>query len=120
MPAHEASSAASNRVAPGTTASPLLWMLDLGRARYQAALDVQLSRHEAVRQGEAPPTLILVEHEPVITLTRRRGVADHLVASESRLAELGIEVQPIAAEISRITGRGSLWPIRFCLWPRGG
>lgn len=42
-------------------------ILDLGRMPYQAAWDRQLEIHDEVRAG-GPDTLILVEHDPVLTL----------------------------------------------------
>ena len=51
---------------------------DLGRLDYRAAWDVQLETHAAVAEGHAPPTLLLVEHPPVITFGRKGGRANLL------------------------------------------
>ncbi len=70
-----------------------LHVLDLGRLAYAPALAVQHQTHAAVVAG-GEPTLILVEHEPVITVSRRKTAMANLLASPERLAALGIEVQP--------------------------
>lgn len=51
----------------------------LGRLDYSEALELQ---HELVRQriaGEVEDTLVLVEHDPVFTLGRRRTAADNVL-----------------------------------------
>lgn len=68
-------------------------VLDLGRLAYAPALEIQRQIHERVLAG-GPATLILVEHEPVITVSQRRESARHLLAGPQRLAQLGIDVQP--------------------------
>ena len=67
---------------------------DLGRLGYAAALAVQHETHAAVLAGDAPGTLLLVEHDPVITVSQRKGAGAHLLADSPTLARLGIEVQP--------------------------
>ncbi|MEM0915701.1 MAG: lipoyl(octanoyl) transferase LipB [Planctomycetota bacterium] len=75
------------------TPATALRVIDLGRdVPYAAALDVQRSVNQAVIDGDAPPTVLLLEHPPVITVTNRPGARDHLLASPDRLAELGIAV----------------------------
>ena len=64
---------------------------DLGRLAYGPALDHQRTLQERVIAGQAPPTVLLVEHDPVITLTRRKGVADHLVATPDQLRAAGVQ-----------------------------
>ncbi len=66
-------------------------VIDLGRMAYGEALRVQRQTHERVLARAADPTLLLVEHEPVITITGRADPS-HLVASRQKLAQLGIEV----------------------------
>jgi lipoyl(octanoyl) transferase len=68
-------------------------ILDLSRLAYAPTFARQRALNRAVSRGEAPPTLVLVEHDPVITVSHRRGVRDHLLASPARLAELGIAVE---------------------------
>ncbi|MEX0655604.1 MAG: lipoyl(octanoyl) transferase LipB [Phycisphaeraceae bacterium] len=74
-------------------ADALVAVRDLGRMGYVAALALQREVNEAVIAGQAPPTLLLLEHDPVITVSRRRTARDHLLASPDRLARLGIDVQ---------------------------
>ena len=71
-----------------------LEVTDLGRLAYVDALDTQRRLNQAVIDGSAPPTLLLVEHEPVITISHRRDAGKHLLASNERLRALGIDVQP--------------------------
>lgn len=61
-----------------------------GRERYAATWARQLELHAQRRAGTIPDTLVLVEHEPVITLGRQGELA-HLLLSEERLAQLGID-----------------------------
>jgi lipoyl(octanoyl) transferase len=61
---------------------------------YAPAMAYQRRVHQAVLEGRAGPTLLLLEHEPVITLSKRKGAAEHLLADAARLAQLGIELQP--------------------------
>lgn len=73
---------------------------DLGRTSYADAYAVQAARQQAVIEaresgGLSPPTvgyLLLVEHDPVITISRRAGAAKHLVASAEQLANAGVAV----------------------------
>lgn len=61
---------------------------------YQPAYERQVQQHAAVLAGEAPPTLLLVEHPPVITLSKRRNVPEHLLTAPDQLARQGIDLQP--------------------------
>lgn len=71
----------------------------LGTVPYGDALALQRSLVEERKADRIPDTLLLLEHPPVITLgVRGDGGRANIVATTSRLAELGIEV----AE----TGRG--------------
>ncbi len=65
---------------------------DAGRLPFRAALDLQRSLHQAVVAGSAPDTLILVEHDPVVTLGRRGDRAG--ILSPAALAAAGIEIVP--------------------------
>jgi lipoyl(octanoyl) transferase len=67
---------------------------DLGRLGYRDAWDVQHHVHDAVARGEAPPTLLLVEHDPVITFGRKGG-RDHLLATPDELTRRGFELVDI-------------------------
>ena len=64
---------------------------DLGQLPYRQAWAIQEQIHEQVLGG-AEERLLLVEHPPVITFGRRPGVSQHLVASESHLQNLDIEI----------------------------
>ncbi|MEX0745849.1 MAG: lipoyl(octanoyl) transferase LipB [Phycisphaeraceae bacterium] len=66
---------------------------DLGRLAYAPAHALQYEINNAVIAGTHRPTLLLLEHDPVITVSRRPAARQHLVASKRRLAELGIDVQ---------------------------
>ncbi len=70
---------------------PPLVIDDWGRLAYDTALARQRALNAAVIARDAPPTLVLVEHEPVITVTRR-AAAEHLLASPQHLQTLGISV----------------------------
>jgi lipoyl(octanoyl) transferase len=58
---------------------------------YAAMLDRQLARHKAVVTGEAPNTLYLLEHTPVVTLGREAHVENLLLARAAYEAE-GIDL----------------------------
>ena len=66
---------------------------DLGRMDYADTLTVQRDTHQRVLDSKAPQVLLLVEHNPVITISKRKGASDHLRASRSELARIGIDVQ---------------------------
>lgn len=68
-----------------------LAVADWGRVGYAEALERQRQLNASVVAGDAPPTLVLLEHEPVITVTRR-AQAENLVASPQALSALGIAV----------------------------
>ena len=63
----------------------------LGLADYQAVRDLQLRLVAARLTGQADDVILVTEHQPVFTLGRR-GRRDHLLVSESFLAERGIEL----------------------------
>ena len=66
-------------------------MRRLGRMEYGAAYEVQKKTEAAVKRGEAPDTLLLVEHPHVLTVGRRATPALILAAPEL-LAERGVSV----------------------------
>ena len=72
-----------------------LRVLDLGRIRYADALALQRGTHEALvagRDSGSPMTVFLLEHDPpVVTVTRRVGAAEHVLAGDALLARHGIE-----------------------------
>lgn len=66
-------------------------LLDLGRKPYGDVLALQRRLHEAVREGRAPDTWIVVEHDPVVTLGRQAKRENVLLADEELRAR-GVEV----------------------------
>jgi lipoyl(octanoyl) transferase len=69
-----------------------LRFLDLGRISYRAAYDLQQTLHAEIVAGTQRPTVLLLEHDPVITVTKREGVAAHLLSAPQVLRQQGIEV----------------------------
>jgi lipoyl(octanoyl) transferase len=63
----------------------------LGRRDYRSCLALQEQLHAARTVGDAPDTVLFVEHPAVITLGRGAH-AEHLLASAGHLAELGVDV----------------------------
>jgi lipoyl(octanoyl) transferase len=91
-------SGVTNALAVATPAAPP-WRLPfevewLGRMPYARAWDHQRALHAAVANGEAPPRLLLVEHDRVITLGRKGG-REHLLLSEVELRRRGFELHAI-------------------------
>jgi len=71
----------------------------LGLVRYDDALAMQRALVEERRADRVPDLLLLLQHPPVITLgVKGDGGRANIVATDARLAKLGIEV--------RETGRG--------------
>jgi lipoyl(octanoyl) transferase len=73
-------------------------VIDLGRCPYTRAFGIQREHHAeilAARDTDTPiiGRLLLVEHDPVLTITRRPGSRDHLLADADRLDALGIAVE---------------------------
>ncbi len=71
--------------------------IDLGRMGYAEALSIQRTRQDELIQARGNPdgdvgTIYLVEHPPLITVTRRKGAADHVLAGAERLRALGVEL----------------------------
>jgi lipoate-protein ligase B len=67
------------------------WIVDLGHARYLEVLDLQRTLVELRHENTIPDTLLLVEHEPVITLGRR-GRTDNILSTAEILASEGIQI----------------------------
>lgn len=65
----------------------------LGRVPYAATAALQVALREALRRGEGPERLLLLEHDPVFSIGRNATTADVLWSS-SELAAHGVEVQP--------------------------
>jgi lipoyl(octanoyl) transferase len=69
-----------------------LQVRDLGRIGYAEAMRLQDDLVERRLREEIGDTLLLLEHEPVITLGRR-GSAQDILAAEATLAQLGVAVE---------------------------
>lgn len=69
----------------------------LGRVRYAAAHELQRELLDARRDGHVGDTLLLLEHEPVVTLGRG-AKNEHVLVSDSQRAEIGLDLEE--------TGRG--------------
>ncbi len=72
-------------------------MIHAGRTRYRDAVELQRTHLEAVlgsRESSSPELgrIILTEHDPVITVTRRPDAQNHVLFPEAVLATRGIEV----------------------------
>jgi lipoyl(octanoyl) transferase len=67
----------------------------LGRTRYAEAHALQERLLDARIRGEVDDALLLLEHEPVITLGRGAR-ADNVLASTSRLEEMGVDLRETA------------------------
>ena len=67
---------------------------DLGTQDYREVWEVQLETHAAVAAGETPPTLLLVEHPPVITFGKKGG-RENLLVREDFLEEKGFSLYDI-------------------------
>ena len=67
-------------------------VIDLGRMPYGPALEAQRARNAAVAAGEAP-ALLLVEHDPVVTVSRRPAAREHVKVSEDELRGRGIALE---------------------------
>lgn len=86
--------AGAQELAPLTTTPPVtLRPLEahwLGRVPYREALALQEQVHQEVVAGLRPDTLLLLEHDPVIT-TGRQVVAENTLISPEERARLGID-----------------------------
>jgi lipoyl(octanoyl) transferase len=72
-------------------------VIHAGRTTYPDAVTLQQTHHAAVlasRDTDQPEAgrIILTEHLPVITVTRRPGVADHVLLPATALAARGVAV----------------------------
>ncbi len=64
----------------------------LGRRAFRAAWEEQTRRHEEVRSGTRPSTVLFVEHDPVVTLGKRPSAWANVLADDAKLRERGIDV----------------------------
>lgn len=92
-------------------------MLDLGYLPYRAAWEVQHAHHARVAEG-GRPTLLLVEHPPVLTLGRKAKEGENIVVTREYLAAQGIEV----LEVERggdVTYHGPGQLVAYAIFPVG-
>ncbi|MBC7261760.1 MAG: lipoyl(octanoyl) transferase LipB [Chloroflexi bacterium] len=71
-----------------------MFVLNLGVEPYERAWELQHRLVEARQKGQLDDILILLEHEPVITLGRT-GDESHILASAEELREAGIAVHRV-------------------------
>ncbi|MEJ2234486.1 MAG: lipoyl(octanoyl) transferase LipB [Syntrophobacterales bacterium] len=69
-------------------------VVNLGQAKYLEVLDLQRELVKRRQEERIPDTLLLVEHEPVITLGRR-GRRSNILSSSEKLASQGINVHQV-------------------------
>ena len=69
-------------------------LLDLGHRPYRETLAIMRAIHGAVARDEAEPMLIVVEHDPVITLGRNAKM-EHVRLSTEALALRGVDLVEI-------------------------
>src|SRR2546423_2428605 len=69
----------------------MICLLHLGRIDYATALDLQRSLVELRKQGRIADTLLLLEHNPVITLGRNTN-KQNLIAPSALLAQKDVEL----------------------------
>jgi lipoate-protein ligase B len=70
------------------------WLVNLGQAEYLEVLDLQRGLAQLRHEHRVPDTLLLVEHEPVITMGRRDTKAN-ILATPAELATQGIQVHQV-------------------------
>ena len=70
------------------------WILNLGQAKYLEVLELQRELVKLRQEQRIPDTLLLVEHEPVITLGRG-GSTSNILSSAEQLASQGINVHQV-------------------------
>ena len=75
----------------GLASLPICQVVHLGLVEYCRAWDEQVSLAQAVRDGDQPNTLLLLEHPHVYT-RGRLSKPEHLSLTEMELAERGVSV----------------------------
>ena len=89
-PSQVAEADSTSNPSPGTR-NPLLQVEDLGRRPYGEVLELQRAIAAERIAGTRPDTLLLVEHDPVVTLGRSTK-AGNLLANPALLAARGVEL----------------------------
>src|SRR5215470_3865641 len=72
-------------------ARPSVVAIWLGRRRYEPVHELMRGLAEARHRGNAPDTLLLLEHEPVITLGRA-AKGEHVLLPEAERARRGVDL----------------------------
>ncbi|VAX39804.1 Octanoate-[acyl-carrier-protein]-protein-N-octanoyltransferase, partial [hydrothermal vent metagenome] len=75
-----------------------LRIIDLGRMGYREAYELQCAHVEEVLAGRASGRpergrVLVVEHDPVVTISRRKGAEGNLVGESEQLAAAGVTVE---------------------------
>jgi len=70
------------------------WIVNLGHGRYLEVLDLQRKLVDLRQKNSVPDILLIVEHEPVITLGRREKTTN-ILSTSVELASEGIKVHPV-------------------------
>ena len=70
------------------------WLVNLGKAQYLEVLDLQRTLAQLRHENQVVDHLLVVEHEPVITLGRR-GNTSNILSSPEELSRLGIQVHQV-------------------------
>ena len=76
---------------PKTTPSPTLRIKRIGRCSYTQVWDLQRFIHEQLLHGAGSETLIVCEHDPVITIGRS-GSKQNVLVSAEELARRGVQL----------------------------
>jgi lipoyl(octanoyl) transferase len=81
-----------------TPGEPSVQVVNLGRMAYARAYEEQLRWVDLVLQARESPranagAILIVEHDPVITVSRRASAKSNLVATADMLARLGVAVE---------------------------
>ena len=71
---------------------PICRVSVLGKIEYRQAWDFQVKLADAIRLGQEPNTLLLLEHPHVYTIGRR-GAREQVLLGDNALNELGIDLQ---------------------------
>ncbi|GHF92425.1 hypothetical protein GCM10017783_00210 [Deinococcus piscis] len=102
---------------PQTAGPPAFDVLDLGTLPYREAWEVQHAHHARVAEG-GQPTLLLVEHPPVLTLGRAAREGTNIVVTRDYLAAQGIEVLDVERG-GDVTYHGPGQLVAYAIFPVG-